>query len=177
MLQTTKLSKKLPLSIDVAECDKVGIVGGGSNCEDKTVKRSLFKNLNRATDYLTLKARLAFIKLRKAFTKAPIFQHFDLECHIWIETDASGYAIGGVLSQITLDNLGQWHPVAYYYWKMISAKTWYITYNGELLAIVEAIKTWQHYLEGCKHKMLVLTDYNNLCCFIKTKSLSFCQVW
>ena len=33
----------------MAESDKVGISGSGSNCEDETVKRSLyFKNLNRA---------------------------------------------------------------------------------------------------------------------------------
>ena len=44
---------------------------------------------------------------------------------------------------------------------MIPAETWYETYNGELLAIVEAFKTWMHYLEGCKHKILVLTVHNN----------------
>ena len=59
---------------------------------------------------------------------------------------------------------------------MIPAETWYETYNGELLAIVKAFKTWRHYLEGCKHEVFVLTDYNNLCCFIDTKSLSSRQV-
>ncbi len=54
-----------------------------------------------ATKFLTSEARIAFTKLRKAFTKTPILQHFDPECHIWIETDASGYAIGGMLSQLT----------------------------------------------------------------------------
>ena len=60
---------------------------------------------------------------------------------------------------------------------MITAKTQYETHNSELLAIVEAFKTWRHYLKDCKHKVLVLTDHNNLCCFINTKSLSSCQVW
>ncbi len=55
---------------------------------------------------------------------------------------------------------------------MIPAKTQYETYNRELLAIVEAFKTWKHYLEGCKHKVLMLTDYNNLQHFINTKNLS-----
>ena len=59
---------------------------------------------------------------------------------------------------------------------MIPAKTWYKTYDGELLAIVEAFKTWQHYLEGCKHKVLVLTDHTNLRRFMDTKSLSSRQV-
>ena len=59
---------------------------------------------------------------------------------------------------------------------MIPAETRYETHNGELLAIVEAFKTWRHYLEGCKHKVLVLTDHNNLRQFMDTKSLSSRQV-
>ena len=55
--------------------------------------------------FLTPDAREAFNQLRQAFTKAPIFQHFDPECYIRIETDVSGYAIGGVLSQLTSDHL------------------------------------------------------------------------
>ena len=67
----------------MAEDAEVGSIGGG-DCKDETVKRSPLtcKNLNGATDYLTLKARLAFTQLRKAFTEALILQHFDLECHI-----------------------------------------------------------------------------------------------
>ena len=59
---------------------------------------------------------------------------------------------------------------------MIPAKTRYETHNGELLAIIEAFKTWRHYLEGWKHEVLVLTDHNNLCRFMDTKTLSFRQV-
>ena len=59
---------------------------------------------------------------------------------------------------------------------MIPAETRYKTHDGKLLAIVEAFKTWRHYLEGCRHKVLVLTDYNNLCQFMDTKSLSSRQV-
>ncbi len=59
---------------------------------------------------------------------------------------------------------------------MIPAETRYETPDGELLAIVEAFKTWRHYLEGCKHEVLVLTDYNNLQRFMDTKNLSFRQV-
>ena len=55
---------------------------------------------------------------------------------------------------------------------MIPAETQYKTYNTELLAIIEAFKTWRYYLEGCKHEVLVLTNYNNLRRFMDTKSLS-----
>ena len=70
----------------------------------------------------------------------------------------------------------QWHPVAYFSRKMIPAETRYETHDAELLAIVEAFKTWRHYLEGCKHEVLVLTDHNNLRRFMDTKSLSSHQV-
>ena len=40
-----------------------------------------------------------------------------------IETDISSYAIDRVLSQLILDNLAQWHSIAYYSQKMILAKT------------------------------------------------------
>ena len=59
---------------------------------------------------------------------------------------------------------------------MILAETRYETHNGKLLAIVEAFKTWRHYLEGSQHEVLVLTNYNNLRRFMDTKSLSSRQV-
>ena len=202
---------KTTVSSQVLAADEVGDVGGGDESIEKCGKLSKTEKLSKsgnlkgkklakskkppksgnspnfnATEtglsFLTLKARAAFNRLWLAFTKAPILRHFDPESHIWIETDVSGYAIGGVLSQlasgtspdevVTKANLGQWHPVAFFSRKMISAETQYETHNGELLAIVKAFKTWRHYVEGCKHKVLVLTDYNNLRCFMDTKSLS-----
>ena len=59
---------------------------------------------------------------------------------------------------------------------MIPAETRYETHDGNLLTIVKAFKTWQQYLEGCKHEVLILIDYNNLCRFMDTKSLSSRQV-
>ncbi len=105
-----------------------------------------------------------------------ILNHFDPKCHIQIETDVSGYSIGEILSQLTLDDSGQWHLVAFFSRKMILAETWYETHDCELLAIVEAFKTWKHYLEGCKYEVLMLTDPNNLQRFMDTKNLSFRQV-
>ena len=59
---------------------------------------------------------------------------------------------------------------------MIPAETRYKTHNGKILAIVEAFKTWRHYLKICKHKVFVLTNHNNLCRFMDIKSLSSRQV-
>ena len=80
--------------------------------DQKTSKsKNLFKKLSKSKktvglDFFTPRARLAFTKLRPAFVKASILHHFDPERHIQVETDISGYAIGGVFSQLILDNLG-----------------------------------------------------------------------
>ena len=47
--------------------------------------------------FLISKVKLAFLRLRQAFTEASILHHFDLKRHIWIKTDASGYTIGDIL--------------------------------------------------------------------------------
>ena len=145
----------------------------------KVQKTSKSKNLSKSKktvgplDFFTAEAKL---ELRQAFLKAPILHHFDLERYIQIETDVSGYAIGEVLSQQISDDLGQWYPVAFFSRKMIPAETRYKTHNGELLAIVKAFKTWKYYLEDSRHKVLVLTNHNNLRQFIDMKSLSSRQV-
>ena len=59
-----------------------------------------FGAMETGPSFLILEAKLGFNRLWLAFTKALILWHFDLECHIWIETDASDYAIGSVLSQL-----------------------------------------------------------------------------
>ena len=173
---------------EVDDGEVVGDRGAGeTDALKKSAKSKRMKSAHNSEEpkFLTSKAKESFNRLRQAFTEAPILRHFDPECHIRIETDASGYAIGGVLSQLTPnqvtsdDAIGSnvdWHPVAYFSRKMIPAETRYETHDGELLAIVEAFKTWRHYLEGCKYEILILTDHNNLCQFINTKSLSSKQV-
>ena len=48
---------------------------------------------------MTPEARMAFRKLKAAFATAPVLQHFDPAKPIRLETDASGFAIAGILSQ------------------------------------------------------------------------------
>ena len=55
---------------------------------------------------------------------------------------------------------------------MILAETQYKTYDGKRPTIVEAFKTWHHYLKDYKVEIFIFTDHNNLCCFMDTKSLS-----
>jgi hypothetical protein len=51
----------------------------------------------------------------RAFTEAPILQHFDAEKPITLQTDASGFAIAGILNQF--DGFGVLRPTSFYLWK------------------------------------------------------------
>ena len=70
------------------------------------------------------------------------------------------------------DGFGRLRPCAYFSRKCLSAAQNYDTYDRELLAIVESLRHWRHYLEGARHKILVKCDHKNLTYFLTTKTLS-----
>ena len=116
------------------------------------------------------KAQEAFETLKKAFTSAPILKYFDPTKPITLETDASDFALGVVLSQPDNENI--LHPVAYFSRKLQPAEMNYEIYDKEMLAIVEAFKEWRAYLEGAQHQITVMTDHKNLEYFLTTKTLN-----
>lgn len=125
----------------------------------------------------TQECQEAFDNLKRTFTTAPILVHFDPEKPIRVETDASGFAIAGILSQPkewpTADGATpEWHPVAFYSRKMDKAELNYETHDQELLAIIKSFEQWRHYLEGSRHPVTVMTDHNNLKYFMTTSTLT-----
>jgi hypothetical protein len=86
-----------------------------------------------------------------------------------LETDASGYAVAGVLSQY--DNQGLLRPVAYFSKKMTSAQANYEIHDKELLAVILSIVEWDGMLRSLD-KFLVITDHKNLEYFGKPRQLS-----
>ena len=114
--------------------------------------------------------RKAFNDLKTAFTRAPVLHHWVPDRQITVETDASDYAIAGILS-ITSDS-GELHPVAFHSRTLTGAELNYDTHDKELLAIFEAFKVWRHYLEGSGTPIDVVTDHKNLEYFSTTKLLT-----
>ena len=53
--------------------------------------------------FLISNANKAFNHLRQMFIKVLIYSYFDLKYHIKIKTNASTYAISGMLSQLNLN--------------------------------------------------------------------------
>ena len=73
-----------------------------------------------------------------------------------LEVDASGYALGGVLSQLQDD---KWHSVAFISHTMTDAELNYNIYNKELLAIMYALKEWRPYLLDARKTYEIWTDH------------------
>ena len=102
----------------------------------------------------------AFDTLKRALVEAPILAHPDPQRQWIVETDASAFAIGGILSQKQED--GTVRPVAYWSEKLSSAPRNYGATERELMAIVEACKHWREYLFGSPHPVLLRSDHKPL---------------
>ncbi|KAF6767282.1 reverse transcriptase, partial [Kalmanozyma brasiliensis GHG001] len=111
----------------------------------------------------------AFHQLIEAFTTAGVLRHFDYHKPTCLETDASDFALAGVLKQETEK---RWHPVAFYSRKMTSAEKNYEIHDKELLAIVACLYQWRHMLAGLPNQFAVLSDHEALKYFKAQRRIS-----
>jgi hypothetical protein len=81
----------------------------------------------------------SFNLLKKKITEQPIMVLLDFNKTFQVKCDASGFAIGAVLSQ---DD----RPITYFSEKLNEAKVKYSTYDKEFYAVIQALKKWRHYL-------------------------------
>ena len=86
-----------------------------------------------------------FSSLKSQFTTAPILTYPDNNCQFRLETDASDFTTGAVLS-ILKDN--KWHPVAFSSHAMSPEERNYLVVDKEMLSVIRALEQWRHYLEG-----------------------------
>lgn len=101
----------------------------------------------------------AFESLKHAFCSATVLRHWDPSRPTRVETDASVKAISGILTQL-VDS--QWRPIAYWSRKLQDTEQRWATGQQELLAIVDSLEHWSHYLQGLSEKFLILTDHQAL---------------
>jgi hypothetical protein len=111
--------------------------------------------------------------LKKAFMSTPVLTHWIPDAPIIVETDASDYAIARILSIVCPNS--ELHLVVFYSRTLSAPELNYDTHDKELLAIYEAFRTWQHYLEGSSNPVDVVMDHKNLEYFATTKLLSHHQ--
>ena len=105
-----------------------------------------------------LECEKVFKELKAQLCSAPVLRTPDFGAPFMLQTDASDYGIGGVLSQI--DASGEEHPVAYYSRKLAPREKNYATIEKECLSIKAAIQNFRVYLVGTK--FTVVTDHKAL---------------
>jgi hypothetical protein len=87
----------------------------------------------------TEEVKKSFELLKEKITEQPVLVLPDFSNTFQVRCDASGFAIGAILSQ---DN----RLIAYFSEKLNDAKKNYSTYDKEFYAIIHALKKWRHYL-------------------------------
>ncbi|MBW0588417.1 hypothetical protein O181_128132 [Austropuccinia psidii MF-1] len=110
-----------------------------------------------------------FHQLKEAFTTAPILSHFTPSLPTIVETDASNYALGAVLSHVSDSEK---HPIAFESRKLIPAQLNYEIHDKELLGIVWALKSWRAFLLSLSSPFEVLTNHSSLQYFMSSKVLT-----
>jgi hypothetical protein len=103
----------------------------------------------------------SFMKLKELITLAPVLVLPNDDLPFRLEADSSGIATGVVLSQQQVnDNV--WHPVAFLSKALNPVERNYEIHDTEMLAIIQGLEEWRHYLEGARHPVDIWTDHKNL---------------
>ncbi|MBW0510946.1 hypothetical protein O181_050661 [Austropuccinia psidii MF-1] len=118
------------------------------------------------------KALSQFQSLKVAFSTAPFLSHFNPSLPTIVETDASDYSLGAVLSQV--NDSGK-NPIAFDSCKLLPAELNYEINDQELLGIVWASKLWRAFLLFLSNSFEVSTDHSSLQYFMSSKVLTRCQ--
>ena len=110
----------------------------------------------------TEECQTAFETLRQKLIEAPVMAYPLNEGRYILDTDASGFAIGGVLSQEQPDEDGvmQERVISYGSRTLQACERRYCTRRRELLAVVHFVKQFKPYLYG--RESLIRTDHASL---------------
>jgi len=115
---------------------------------------------------LPVEATDAMRALQSALVSTPVLRipQTGPDSTFQLYTDASIIAVGAVLEQ-------DGHPICYESRKLNAAERNYAVHELEMLAIVHALRTFRHYLEGCQ-SFVLYTDHHSLQYFFRQKDLS-----
>lgn len=132
-----------------------------------TIAKPLNQLCGKLTPYLwTEECEDAFQKLKAAMTKSPVLNYPDPALPFILDTDASQWGVGAVLSQ---ERDGE-RVVAYFSKAHSPPEKNYCVTRKELLAVIKAVKHFRPYLYGRKFQLR--TDHASLIWLTKLKQPS-----
>ncbi|KAL0402123.1 UNVERIFIED_CONTAM: Transposon Tf2-12 polyprotein [Sesamum latifolium] len=105
----------------------------------------------------------SFDRLKRAMVTDPVLALPDMSKPFVVETDASDFALGGILMQ-------DGHPVAFESRKLKEVESRYSVHEKELLAVVHCLRLWRHYLLGSP--FVVKTDNTAVSHFMTQSKLT-----
>ena len=104
----------------------------------------------------------AFQKMKDALTQAPVLAFPQESGTFILDTDASAYGVGGVLSQLQRTDQAdeEERPIAFHGRLLLPREMRYCARRRELLAIVEMVQYFRVYLAG--RAFVIRTDHDSL---------------
>ena len=108
----------------------------------------------------------AFKQLKDKLSNAPVLTHFSDTLPLKLDTDASQYGIGAVISHVLPS--GEERPVAYASRTLTKSERNYAQIEKEALSIVFGVEKFHQYL--CGRKFLLVTDHKPLTTLLGPKS-------
>ena len=129
--------------------------------------RPLLDLTKKSTDWYWGKAQEnAFQLLKQKMCAQPVLMQPDFNKRFHLQTDASGYGLGAVLSQEggeqSPNSKPKLHPLAYYSATFTPTERNYDIYKQELLAVMKSLAHWRPYLGWTKVPFIIRTDHANL---------------
>lgn len=132
------------------------------------IARPLYNTLKKDTSFTwSVACEESFNTLKKALTSPPVLQFPNFEEPFIVTVDASGVAIGGVLSQ---GQIPHDRPIQYVSRVLNKAQCNYSTIEKEMYAIVSIVTTFRHYLLG--FNFILFTDHRPLTYLFNLKNPS-----
>ncbi|KAK3025358.1 hypothetical protein RJ639_043867 [Escallonia herrerae] len=134
-----------------------------SSTEVERLGLTLEKGCGRVKAINSAAQPVAGIARSQSMSEDPVLALPDVSKSFEVHTDASDFALGGVLMQ-------EGHPVAYESRKLNEAERRYTTHEKELLAVVHCLRIWRHYLLGSS--FIVRTDNTAVSHFLSQSKLT-----
>jgi len=101
----------------------------------------------------------SFNTLKDLCSSYPVLHSPDRTWQFFMDTDASDFALGVVISQEFTDG---WHHIAFHSHTLLPAERNYDIHDKEMVAIVYGFKCGRPYFLGANHPIMVRTDHKNL---------------